>query len=326
MSVWTTPKIRLKTMALVEEFGYTPEVFAAARVLLEEADSVYKVQGIKMGNRVSIGMETRQVIEGISKRFKLYAKMITRDYREDEGIIYEFNLAGRRDNTVLGKVREPKAFYQNCLEIEKLRNIVLKYGLTPEKLQACLDEIADLEQNNQVKALIISESEKTNEDKHLVFQELKDWWINYKSVLKFIYEDDAQMLERFSIKAYSPEYKARRKKKRQDELNNGRGDGDSGGSEEPSETPGETPSEAPTEEPTETPSEEPVETPMGRTPGRGGTGAGGWRSRGRVNGDYAWVLIWSSYDAAVLNAGHGRRPNAYLLPRMLRRGDPPGPR
>jgi hypothetical protein len=224
----------------VQGFGFTPENFTATEAIRLEAERLYLTKGPKAGQKISLSIQLREEIEQIHSIFMVYEKMLRRDLKDDPALFSEFSLSGRRDYSISGKIKEPKGFYLNCQDNEKVGAYVTKYGLTPEAIQTHLDRIADLEKNKTVQAVLVKESEKTTEDRNKIFLQLNNWWNNYKTVLLHVFKDDPQQLEALRIKGYSLNYKPKR-----------------GGSDE-----GEEPQGA---EPVEEPAEPPAEEPQGQT-------------------------------------------------------------
>lgn len=202
----------------VSEFGYTEESLQAGEDLLKKAEELYLEKGPKTGQKISLGIQVRKKINDIHRLFMLFAKVVRRDLKENLSLFREFNLSGERDYTYSGRIKESKGFYENCLKNKKVGSFVVKYGLTKEKLQSHLSSIAEIEKDRQFKALVIKESEKTTVDRNRVFQQLHDWWLNYKTVLTYVFMDDPQQLEAFEIKAYSPGYDPHRKEDTEEET------------------------------------------------------------------------------------------------------------
>lgn len=198
-------------MEKVSEFGYNEETLQAAEELHKAAEKLYLEKGPKTGQKISLSIQVREKIEKIHSLYMLYVKVLRREVRNNHALYREFNLEGRRDYSISGMVKESKGFYKNCLKNKKQASFVEKYGLTAEKLQSHLQDIAAVEQDSQYKALAVMESEKATEDRNHYFQKLSDWWYNYKAVLTYVFQDDPQQLEAFHIKAYSPGYKPNRK-------------------------------------------------------------------------------------------------------------------
>ena len=187
-------------------FGYTRDSLVAAETDYTTAESLYLQKGPKVGLKLSVSIQLRKKIDDIHHLYRLYAKMLKREHREDTGLLHELQLLGERDYTLTGKIKEAKAFYKNCLDHPKLLPIVAKVGLTTEMLQLQMSKIAEVENDKNYRAILVKEAEKTTEDRNKVILKLYDWWMNYKAVLIYVFKDDQQQLEAFKIKGYSIGY------------------------------------------------------------------------------------------------------------------------
>ncbi len=194
----------------VATFGYTWDSLVAAETDYTTAESLYLQKAPKVGLKLSLSLQLMKKINDIHQLYRLYVKMLRRDLREDIGLMHELQLLGERDYTVTGKIKEAKAFYNNCLDNQKLLPVVAKVGLNSETLQTQLTKIAEVENDKNFRAILVKDAEKTTEDRTKVILKLYDWWMNYKSVLIYIFKDDRQQLEAFKIKGYSINYVPRK--------------------------------------------------------------------------------------------------------------------
>lgn len=193
----------------VVDFGYTPESLLEAEALYNEAENLYLTKGPKKGRKINLSIQLRNKIDEIHRVYMTYVRVLRRDLHDDPGLLKELLLVGNRDFTVSGKVKESKEFYKNCLDNHggKLAEVVVKYGLTPEKLQTRMDGIADVELDRNFRASMVMDSEKTTEDRNKVIYKLYTWWRNYRDVLVYVFRDDPQQLEALRVKGYSLGYK-----------------------------------------------------------------------------------------------------------------------
>ncbi len=194
----------------VATFGYTRDSLLAAETDYTIAESLYLQKGPKVGLKLSVSITLRKKIDDIHHLYRLYAKLLKRDHREDTGLLHELQLLGEVDYTITGKIKDAKAFYKNCLDHPKLLPIVAKVGLTAEALQTQMSKIAEVENDKNYRAILVKDAEKTTEDRNKVILKLYDWWLNYKSALIYVFKDDPQQLEAFKIKGYSIGYVPRK--------------------------------------------------------------------------------------------------------------------
>jgi hypothetical protein len=214
----------------VLEFGLSGESFTTAEELLKKAETLYITKGPRTGQKLSLSIQVKDRINNIHKSFMIYVKLIRTSLKKDPAFFSEFNLSGKRDTTVTGKINEPKTFYQNCLDNEKVGNYAAaKHGLTREKIETLMAEIAELEKELEKRATLIKDAEQATQERNKVFRELSDWWINYRRILTHVFRDDPQRLEEFNITAYSEGYKPNKKKK--PDAGESGGEGESNGKE-----------------------------------------------------------------------------------------------
>ncbi|MDQ1352607.1 MAG: hypothetical protein QG657_2913 [Acidobacteriota bacterium] len=194
----------------VAMFGYTRDGLIAAETDYTTAESLYLQKAPKVGLKLSLSIQVRKKIDDVYELYILYVNMLRRDLREDTGLLHELLLLGERDHTVIGKIKDAKAFYKNCLDHPKFLPIVAKVGLTTEMLQLQMSKIAEVENDKNYRAILVKEAEKTTEDRNKVVLKLYNWWMNYKAALIYVFKDDPQQLEAFKIKGYSIGYVPRK--------------------------------------------------------------------------------------------------------------------
>jgi len=193
----------------VRDFGYTQESLLEAEALYKEAENLYLTQGPKKGRKINLSIQLRDKIDEIHRVYMTYVRVLRRDLYDDPGLLKELLLVEAWDFTFSGKLKESKEFYKNCMDNHggKLGEVVLKYGLSLERLQTHLDSITDVELDRNFRASMVMDSEKTTEDRNKVIYRLYTWWRNYRDVLVYVFRKDPQQLEAFKITGYSMGYK-----------------------------------------------------------------------------------------------------------------------
>ena len=202
-----------EVMTRLNHFGITVEELNEKELERQVIDQLLTVGVPKRTKSSGFSVLLSGRIKEVTGLSSLYMKVFKRDSNDNLAILKEMNLDKAMAKKPSGKVSEAKVFYTNCLGSEKLTAYVAGFGLTPEIMQAELQKIDSIEADDQYRAQLVSDSQHTTDHRNKLFSQFNNWWINFKTILKYVFRDDPQKLEAFKILAYSEGYKPKRKSK-----------------------------------------------------------------------------------------------------------------
>ena len=149
-----------EVMTKLGEFGITEETLMAIRGLRSDGLSLLAQATPRRSVKIAMTARIRNRINGMFNRMMLYVEMMNRDLSDDIPLLKEFDIEGPWSRTKLGKLEHCESFYQNCKDNPNMAAYVLKYGLTPEAVDARLTEIRQIESDSQYRSLLNRDSQK----------------------------------------------------------------------------------------------------------------------------------------------------------------------
>ena len=206
-------------LTLVQEFGYTTERLTELKTLHQTVESSILQRDNKQGMKVALNMRIVNAIDNIYSRSRLYVKYLRRDLKNVPDKITEYLLDAPVARTTGERLTYAASFYKRCMEFEGLAALVAAYGLTAEKSTGFLDEIAQIEKDDDYKAILKGETETSTVARNQLAEQLSDEWVKYKDTLMFVLKEDPQQLEAFGILVYSEGYKPKKNEDEEDGEN-----------------------------------------------------------------------------------------------------------
>jgi hypothetical protein len=119
----------------------------------------------------------------------------------------------KRRQTYAGFLDQAGKFYENAIGNEEIKALLATAGITQEKLQEGIDGMDQLILLNDDQEAKKGLSQAARKDRDDLYDELRQWWTDFKSSCRREFKDNPQYLEILGIKAYSKGYKKKKKEK-----------------------------------------------------------------------------------------------------------------
>jgi hypothetical protein len=108
-------------------------------------------------------------------------------------------VTGKRSRSLSKWLRHAKILYTNLIELPNALEIIANYGITTEVLQKELQNVEVVE-NLHVKQLSgKSTAQQSTQKKDEAFDELCDWYSDFRAIARIAFYDKPQLLEAMGI-------------------------------------------------------------------------------------------------------------------------------
>jgi hypothetical protein len=203
---------KTSNIAKLSIYGFTEEVLRQGLALYQEAERLYLAKDIQVGKQVVVTKELKTKFKAAYKYYMKYARLFRRALRKFPEIKVALGLFGTRRRTFMGKIEEASRFFKTVLENTTVFEKVHRFAVTPETMQHGLDLFEEIKQSNDYQEMEKGESQKSTHWRNEVFEQLYDWYGEFRIAARNAFEDDdPQELETMGIMQRSKWY--RRKKK-----------------------------------------------------------------------------------------------------------------
>ncbi|MCP5051929.1 MAG: hypothetical protein GY940_32475, partial [bacterium] len=115
-----------------------------ALVLRNGDNTLYLSLLSNRGEQVKVGILLEQKLKLVSDKFSTFMNLLKLEFFNDPQLIREFGIEGEKKRTIPGFSAQSTNSYSNLKKKPHILKRVAKLNITPERLQADLDEIAEV--------------------------------------------------------------------------------------------------------------------------------------------------------------------------------------
>ncbi len=184
---------------LLSPLGYTPEKLALGKNLLTTAMDLHQKQSKEYGEKVAASSD---LLLARSEAHFTYTNMLTISriaFKNETGIWAKLQLNGKRRNTYSGWIAQSRLFYSNLLNDETALSQIAAFGVTPEKLQAGLDQVKIVEAKLAAQKKETGEAQDATKARDTAVDNLQDWYSDFIGIARIALQSNPQFLEMLDI-------------------------------------------------------------------------------------------------------------------------------
>jgi len=195
----TNAEAQPEIASTIATYGYTTEVIAEGKSLLEETLTAYnfnkKENNETREARADFDEKCLQMNNTYSKHRKL-ARVV---FRNDILNWQKLELKGRVPKSYVNWLASLKIFYSEIVADENIQTKLSRLKFTKEEAENCLVAITDIENTRTTYLREIGESQEATQSKDAAFANLDSWMQDFYAVAKIAMEDKPQLLEAIGI-------------------------------------------------------------------------------------------------------------------------------
>jgi hypothetical protein len=188
-------------------FGYDETKLLAGHALYKKAQSLYIARRTKWGLQLAATKDLINMIDAVYVYYMEYAKLVRKRLKRNKEALSILGLNGRRALSLSGLITQASLFFQNLKDNQELFDQVSDLGITPQVLQAGLDKLAALENEDEFHESVKGEAQDLTVERNRVFTELNDWMSEFETACRSAMKDTPQRLEILGFREYSEGYK-----------------------------------------------------------------------------------------------------------------------
>lgn len=192
-------------------YGYEESLFNSGATMHAE------VKGI-IAERTKINKEKLQASRKVRQLSGQFFEMLTehRDFarkvfKDNEELLSALGVSQPLKRRFTGRIEQGIQFYTNAVEYTDVQEGLAPLGITLEKLQQALDMVNELDKANADQEDMKGEVQVLTERRNKKLEELYAWATKLIMVLRSVYKDEPQTLEKFEVLVYTPGYSPKKK-------------------------------------------------------------------------------------------------------------------
>jgi hypothetical protein len=185
---------------VILSFGYTDERLDEGIALRGEVDEVYQELITRRGEQAKASLVLTKKYDEISKKFSYLVSIFKTAFYETPALVKELGLEGGRKRRIASFIIQAINFYNNIMSKPHILDSIARFELTPEKLQAELDEVTVLKDLHKQHTNLKGENQRLTLERDKRLAKLKRYMKQLKTILFMLFEEEnPQILERLGI-------------------------------------------------------------------------------------------------------------------------------
>jgi hypothetical protein len=195
LGVLNTPEIQSKMTV----FGYTPERIAQGKELLEKAQRMTSTHVGDYSDQYAATETLQKTWSDVYSRYMVTLKVVRVAFKSETDMLARFRATGKRRRSLSGWLADARILYDNMLSNHVALERMSGFGYTIERLQNEQNDVYEIERLHSLRLTEKGEAQQSTVDRDKVFDELCDWYSDFRAVARIALYDTPQLLETLGI-------------------------------------------------------------------------------------------------------------------------------
>jgi hypothetical protein len=193
----------LKSPIILEKltpYGYTRERVMEGKEKLDKVNVLMITQVKEYGKQYAATDEQEKFLSSTYAQYMVIVKVARVAFKKQPDILASLSISGGvRPRSLSRWLRRARILYTNLLEMPNAFEIISSYGYTQERLQKELNDVEEVE-NLHIKQLSgKSGAQQSTQKRDEAFDELCDWFSDFRAVVRIALYNNPQLLEALGI-------------------------------------------------------------------------------------------------------------------------------
>jgi hypothetical protein len=191
----SNPEILEKLKAL----GYPEERIREGVELWNKTNQLMVIQVNEYGNQYAASVEQEKFLEVTYGEYMVIVKVSRVALKKQPDMLARLGLTGKRPRSLSGWLRSGRILYTNILETPEALKAVNDLGITFQRLQEGLKNIEKIEDLHVKQLGEKSAAQQATKERDKTFDELCDWYSDFRAIARVALYDNPQLLEAMGI-------------------------------------------------------------------------------------------------------------------------------
>jgi hypothetical protein len=184
---------------LLSRFGFTAESLEKGKALLEATKKAYDKALTLKKKRTGIYYQFKKKLEAFDKIYVKHRKLTRIAFEDDKLILDSLRLSDSHKRVYVKWIEMVKTFYSKTTVDTSIKEVLVKYNIASEELDAGLALIPEIE---QIRAEYVNEkgaSQDATSAKNKAFEALEDWMEEFFDLSRVALRKQPQLMEALGI-------------------------------------------------------------------------------------------------------------------------------
>jgi hypothetical protein len=180
-------------------YGYTFERILRGKELWDRVNHLMTNQVKEYGKQYGATDEQEMFFSSTYAQYMITVKITRVAFKKQPDILASLGVIGERSRSLSKWLRHAKILYTNLLEMPNALQTIQTYGYTAERLNRELQDVEKVEQLHVKQLGGKSAAQQATQKRNEAFDELCDWFSDFRAVARVALYDDPQLLEALGI-------------------------------------------------------------------------------------------------------------------------------
>jgi hypothetical protein len=194
--VLKSPEIQKK----LGRYGYTNERILVGKNLWDKTNSLMTKQVKEYGNQYAATDEQEKFFSSTYSQYMIVVKIGRVVFKKQPDMLATLGLTGFRSRSLSGWLRDARILYGNILDTPSALEAMTDFGFTAQQFQDELQNVQKLEDLHSNLLIGKSAAQQATQERDKAFDELCDWYSDFRAVIRVALYDNPQLLEALGIR------------------------------------------------------------------------------------------------------------------------------
>ena len=180
-------------------FGYPQERIREGERLWNNANSLMVVQVNEYGNQYGLSNEQEKFLDETYGQYMVVVKVTRVVLKRKPDMLARLGVLGQRPRSLSGWLRSGRILYTNILETPEALNAIVSAGISEQRLHEGLQNIEKIEDLHVKQLGGKSAAQQATQERDKAFDELCDWYSDFRAIARIALYDKPQLLEAMGI-------------------------------------------------------------------------------------------------------------------------------
>jgi hypothetical protein len=183
----------------MSRYGYTPERVAEGQVKLGNVKRLTASHAEEYSEQFVATGKLGKSWANTYGKYMITLKVVRVAFHREPGKLQDFHATGKRHRSLSGWLNDARILYTNLQETPGALETMMQYGYTDKRLQEEQQQVEEVAQLHSLQLEETGAAQQSTQDRDRAFDELCDWYSDFRAIARVALYDKPQLLEGLGI-------------------------------------------------------------------------------------------------------------------------------